>query len=156
MVIVLIKFWNKRSERQNEAVPVFCTCSSLLACSRMDLMASSEPVSVVRIRVVILPEEENKTNDTGKTFICLFVCYFKTQMQAVYTNVLPHELTAAHIKPLPTSTTPRTPLTQQRKKSSLHESCPPAALNDESSNITRGRAMCHTAFSNITHTSRYF
>lgn len=37
------------------AVPVFCTCSSLLACSKMDLIASSEPVSEVRIRVVMLP-----------------------------------------------------------------------------------------------------
>lgn len=51
----------------------------------MDLMASSEPVSVVRILVVILPEEENKTNDTGKTFICLVV--FLTQ--TAYTDTPP-------------------------------------------------------------------
>lgn len=38
-------------------------------------MASSEPVSVVRILVVILPEEENKTNDSGKTSICLVVLF---------------------------------------------------------------------------------
>lgn len=37
-------------------LPVLCTCSSLFACSRMDLIASSEP-SVTRIRVVILPEK---------------------------------------------------------------------------------------------------
>lgn len=73
MAIVLIKFCSKRRQRQNEPVPVFCTCSSLLACSRMDLMASSEPDSVVRIRVVMLPGEENTTNDTRKTLIGLFL-----------------------------------------------------------------------------------
>lgn len=48
----------------------------------MDLMASSEPVSVVRIRVVILPEEENKTDDTWKASVCLFV--FNTKTYSVY------------------------------------------------------------------------
>lgn len=79
-------------------------------------MASSEPVSVVRIRVVILPEEENKTNDTRKAFICLIVCFFfNTNADSIILMCCQHDLTAAHIEPLPTSTTPRTPLTQQRK-----------------------------------------
>lgn len=45
-------------------------------------MASSEPVSVVRILVVILPEEENKTNDVGKTLNLLLT-------QTVYTDKPP-------------------------------------------------------------------
>lgn len=36
-------------------------------------MASSEPDSAVRIRVVMLPGEENTTNDTRKTLIWLFL-----------------------------------------------------------------------------------
>lgn len=47
-------------------------------------MASSEPVSVLRILVVILPGEENKTNDTGKTFVC-----FLTHRQTVHTDTPP-------------------------------------------------------------------
>lgn len=47
-------------------------------------MASSEPVSVLRILVVILPGEENKTNDTGKTFVC-----FLTHRQTVHTDTAP-------------------------------------------------------------------
>lgn len=50
-----------------ENSPAFCTCSSLLACSRMDLMASSEPASGVRTRAVMLPAGEGgkKTEDGG-------------------------------------------------------------------------------------------
>ena len=50
-----------------ESVPVFCTCSSLLACSRMDLIASSDPVSEARIRVVMLPAGRSHTNDIKPT-----------------------------------------------------------------------------------------
>lgn len=46
-------------------------------------MASSEPVSVVRILVVILPEEENKTNETGKTLICSHG-FFYTKTDSTY------------------------------------------------------------------------
>lgn len=46
----------KREKKKGmEDPPAFCTCSSLLACSRMDLMASSEPASGVRTRAVMLP-----------------------------------------------------------------------------------------------------
>lgn len=45
----------------NQDLPAFWTCSSRLACSRMDLMASSEPLSVVRIRVVMLPRKRKRT-----------------------------------------------------------------------------------------------
>lgn len=48
-------------------IPVFCTCSSLLACSRIDLIASSDPVSEARIRVVMLPARRSHTNDIKPT-----------------------------------------------------------------------------------------
>lgn len=41
----------------DQYLPAFWTCSSRLACSRMDLMVSSEPLSGVRIRVVMLPRK---------------------------------------------------------------------------------------------------
>lgn len=74
MVIVLIKSRSKRNRQQSESIPVFCTCSSLLACSRMDLMASSEPLSVVRILVVMLPEEKNETKDLKQFFFATMEC----------------------------------------------------------------------------------
>lgn len=42
------------------SIPVFWTCSSLLARSRMDLIASSDPVSEARIRVVMFPVGRKK------------------------------------------------------------------------------------------------
>lgn len=46
--------------RVHRPLPALCTCSSLLACSRMERMASSEPPSGVRIRVVMFPEERGR------------------------------------------------------------------------------------------------
>src|SRR4029434_3272030 len=43
--------------------PAFWTCSSLLACSRMDRMASSEPPSGPLIRVVMFPTERERERE---------------------------------------------------------------------------------------------
>lgn len=48
--------------KKNYDSPAFCTCSSLLACSRIDLIASSEPASGVRTRAVMLPGGRERGN----------------------------------------------------------------------------------------------